>query len=72
MKAPLSLKDPVICSLSILMKIDNCYLQKKKHFTVPKGEQTTLKSKSTFKAKQGYLHVSENKYAKWNLVKVHN
>ena len=71
LKAPLSLKDPVICSLSILVKIDNCYLQKK-HFTVPKGEQTTLKSKSTFKTKQGYLHVSENKYAIWNLVEVHN
>ena len=28
LKAPLNLKDPVICSLSILMKIDNCYLQK--------------------------------------------
>ena len=67
LKAPLSLKDPVICSLSILMKIDNCYLQKK-HFTVPKGEQTTLKSKSTFRTKRGYLHVSENKHTIWNLV----
>ena len=53
------------------MKINNCYL-KKKHFTVPKGEQTTLESKSTFKTKQGYLHVSENKCAIWNLAKVHN